>query len=73
MAPSVGGVAAAAACLASSWAGVDGFVGALGVVDGRSISGSCAVSGRKARCGKAAGDKYMSASSIAAAAPVLTW
>ena len=65
--PAVEGVAASAVCLASSWAGVDGCMGALGVVDGLNISGGCAASSRRARCGKAVGDKYTSASSIAAA------
>ena len=32
-------------------------MGALGVVDGLSISGSCAAPSRRARCGKAVGDK----------------
>ena len=73
MVSSAEGTAVAAAGSASSRAGVDGLVGAFKVANGLSISGGCMFSGWKARCGNAVGDKYMSASSIAAAALVLTW
>ena len=73
MVSSAEGIAVAAAGSVSTRVGVDGLVGAFKVVDGLSISGGCMFSGWEARCGNAVGDKYMSASSIAAAALVLIW
>ena len=73
MVPSVEGTATAAAGSASSWAGVDGLVGAFRVSIGLMISAGCMLPGWRTRCGIAVGDKYMSASSIAAAALALIW
>ena len=69
----VEGTAIATAGSAPPWAGVDGLVGAFKVSDGLIISAGCMPTGWKARCGIAVGDRYMSASSIAAAALALIW
>ena len=68
----VRGIAVVAEDAVFSWTGVDGLVGASRVsFDG--VTSPCCVSvGWKISCGIGVGDRYRSASSIAAAASALT-